>query len=124
MHLDKKIALLDELVGLRKAQSACLDEDVTYSKVRRYTDPARFQSEITHLFRTHPMIAARSTELANYGDYLVRETAGQEVLLTLYREGGANNRLTFGRYAGALDAFIQIIDDTIGPGAEPHRWHA
>ena len=90
MHRDKEIALLDELLGLRKAQSAYLDADVTYSDVSRYTSASRYQSEITHLFRTHPVIAAHSSELANDGDYLVREVAGQQVLLTRDREGGVN----------------------------------
>lgn len=100
MHRDKEIALLDELLGLRKAQSAYLDADVTYSDVLRYTDPNRFQSEITHLFRAHPVIAAHSSELANDGDYLVREVAGQEVLLTRDRDGGVNAFLNVCRHRG------------------------
>jgi len=87
---EKEIGLIDELLGLRQAKSAFLDEDVTFSDVRRYTDPNRFQDEITLLFRTSPIVAAHASELTDDGDFLVREVAGQEILLTRDRDGGLN----------------------------------
>ena len=100
MHRDKEIALLDELLGLRQAKSAFLDEDVTYSDVRRYTDTARFQTEVARLFRGRPVILGHSSEIANDGDFLVREHAGLQVLLTRDRDGNLHAFLNVCRHRG------------------------
>lgn len=100
MHREKEIALLDELLGLRKAQSAYLDEDVTFSAVERYTDPSRFRAEVNRLFRASPVILAHASEMQNDGDFLVREHAGLQVLLTRDREGRLHAFLNVCRHRG------------------------
>ena len=100
MERAKEIALLDELLGLRRAKSAFLDEDVTFSAIARYTDPQRFETERARLFHGQPVILAHASELSGDGDFLVRELAGLQVLLTRDREGGVNAFLNVCRHRG------------------------
>lgn len=100
MDHEKEIALLDEILGLRQAQSAYLDAQVSHSDPARYTDPDRFQAEVTRLFRASPVVLAHASELAGDGDFLVREHAGLEVLLTRDRTGGVNAFLNVCRHRG------------------------
>ncbi len=100
MDRDTEIRLLDEILGLRKAGSAFLDEDVTQSPVSRYTDTDRFAREQTALFRQRPVALAHVSELASDGDFLVRSLAGRPILLTRDREGEVHAFLNVCRHRG------------------------
>ena len=45
MKREEEIRLLDELLGLRKAKSAYLDETTSQSPIANYTDPDSFNLE-------------------------------------------------------------------------------
>ena len=90
-----EIELLEELAGLRRARSFYLDDEVATSPVSRYTCPDRFAQERQKLFRSMPVIVARSSELAGPDAFLTRDYAGLPLLLT--RDGG-----------GAVHAFLNV----------------
>ncbi|MEX0345085.1 MAG: aromatic ring-hydroxylating dioxygenase subunit alpha [Rhizobiaceae bacterium] len=101
MDRETEIALLDELLGLRRENSAYLDERVTHSPVDRYTDADRFNLEREKIFQQAPMIIAHASEIAGEGDFLCREMAGFPVLLTRDREGAVNAFYNVCRHRGA-----------------------
>ncbi|MEM6621809.1 MAG: SRPBCC family protein [Pseudomonadota bacterium] len=104
-----EIALLDELLGLRQARSAYLDEAVSESPVARHLDQDRYARELDVLFRDRPVPLAHVSELSEDGDFLVRRLAGVEVLLTRDRDGHAHAFLNVCRHRG-----MQLVPQDAG----------
>lgn len=109
MQREKEIALLDEVLGLRKAASAYLDAEVSASSVERYTDAERFGQERERIFLRTPVLLAHASELASDGDFLVRELAGVKVLMTRDREGAVHAFLNVCRHRG-----MELVPATSG----------
>ena len=82
-----ELNLIDELLNLKADKSAFLDEAVARNDVEHYLSEERFQQERDRIFRKRPLVAAHASEMANAGDFLRREVAGQPVLLTRDRSG-------------------------------------
>ena len=100
--MDRKteIELLEELAGLREARSFFLDDAVATSPVSRYTCPDRFAQERQALFRSKPVIAAHSSELAGPDAFLTRNFAGLPLLLTRDSAGAVHAFLNVCRHRG------------------------
>ncbi|MEX3010115.1 aromatic ring-hydroxylating dioxygenase subunit alpha [Hoeflea sp. TYP-13] len=105
MNREEEIGLLDELLGLRKRNSAYLDEAVTYSPMSRYLDADRFAQEREYVFRRHPSLIAHVSELPEDGSFLRRDVAGTSVLLTRDRDGEFHAFHNICRHRGA-----QLVD--------------
>ncbi|MEM9107067.1 MAG: Rieske 2Fe-2S domain-containing protein, partial [Pseudomonadota bacterium] len=101
MNHDTQVELLDELLGLRQAKSAYLDEAVTYSNVSRYTDPQRFQQEREAVFLNSPILLAHSSELPEEGSFLRRDFMGIPILITRDRDSKINAFYNVCRHRGA-----------------------
>lgn len=101
MDRDTEIALIDEVLGLRAASTPFVEDDMTTSDVNRYTDPKRYEAEMTALFHTLPLLAAHGSEMPGDGDYLTRTIAGRPVLLCRGREGTVRAFLNVCRHRGA-----------------------
>ena len=101
MNHETQVELLDELLGLRQAQSAYLDEKVTHSSAERYLDEAGFQRERSSVFRGSPIFLAHASELPEEGSFLLRDCLGVPVLLTRDRNGDINAFYNVCRHRGA-----------------------
>lgn len=95
-----ELELLDELLGLRDAKSAFLDETVTTSPVTRYLCRDQFDREQRDVFRALPVIAAHRSEIAEPGDFLSRKIAGLPLLLTRDDDGAVHAFLNVCRHRG------------------------
>lgn len=101
MSRETELELLDELLGLRRAGSAYLDEAVTRSETARYTDPERFARERARALRGRPVVAAASAELAEDGAFRARSLLGTPLILTRDRAGGVNAFVNVCRHRGS-----------------------
>lgn len=54
-----------------------------------YTDPARFEREVSEIFLKVPLFGALSVEIPNPGDYKALELLGKPVLITRLADGSA-----------------------------------
>ena len=109
MKREEEIRLLDELLGLRKAKSAYLDETTSQSPIANYTDPDSFNLENKALFRGLPQLIAHESELFEDGAFLKREVAGLSLLLTKDRAGTIRAFHNVCRHRGA-----QLVSNTKG----------
>ena len=100
MDRETELDLLDELLTLKAARTAYLDDQVTLSSVDRYTSAERFDRERSHIFRSLPLIAAHRSELPKPGAFLSRQVAGLPVLLTRDDDGAAHAFLNVCRHRG------------------------
>ena len=104
-----ELNLIDELLNLKADESAFLDEAVTRNGVEHYFSEERFQQERDRIFRKRPLVAAHASEMANAGDFLRREVAGQPVLLTRDRSGKVHAFLNVCRHRGT-----RLVDEEAG----------
>lgn len=109
MDRQAQIDLLRELRGLSEARSFFLGDAVEKSPVERYSSVQRFVLERDLIFRTMPLIAAHSSELAEPGCFLTLTLAGLPVLLTRGRDGAVNAFINVCRHRGA-----RLVDDAGG----------
>ena len=98
---ETEIELIDELLGLRKAKSAYLDEKITHSPIERYTNPERFARERAEIFSKFPVLIAHVSELPEEGSFLTKSFAGIPILLTRDREGEIHSFYNVCRHRGA-----------------------
>ncbi|QUS58387.1 aromatic ring-hydroxylating oxygenase subunit alpha [Pseudovibrio brasiliensis] len=101
MTRDEEIGLIAELLGLDAENSKFLDESVTRSPIERYSCPDRFADEMKGLFRSKPVAAAQSFELAENNAFLSRTVSGLPVLLVRDADGQAHAFLNVCRHRGA-----------------------
>ena len=104
-----ELNLIDELLNLKADKSAFLDEAVARNGVEHYLSEERFQHERDRIFRKRPLVAAHASEIANAGDFLRREVAGQPVLLTRDRSGKVHAFLNVCRHRGT-----RLVDEEAG----------
>ena len=101
MKADEQIDLLEELLGLRREQSAFLDEAVQRSPASRYTDEAQFAAEREQIFRATPLAVAHVSEMAEDGAFLRCEVAGAPIILTRDKAGEIHAFYNICRHRGA-----------------------
>ena len=109
MKRETELELIDELLGLKDAGSAFLDETVTASPVARYACPERFEHERQHVFRALPLIAAHASELPRPNAFVRRELAGLPVLFTRDGDNAVHAFLNVCRHRGA-----RLVDEDSG----------
>jgi|GEM_PF-224080 phenylpropionate dioxygenase-like ring-hydroxylating dioxygenase large terminal subunit len=74
------LRLGETIVGLPGVAGSTLNADL-------YRDPKRFEAERTQVLRSSWMIAARSSELPSYGDWVVYEGHGETVIVCRQDDG-------------------------------------
>jgi phenylpropionate dioxygenase-like ring-hydroxylating dioxygenase large terminal subunit len=109
MQRETEIELIDELLALKAAKSAYLDESVTHNPVEYYVSEERFARERASIFRRLPTALAHVSELAGAGAFLRRELAGLPVLLTRDKEGNVHAFLNVCRHRGT-----RLVNDDSG----------
>ena len=109
--MDRKteLALIDELLSLKKANSAFLDENVAQYPVENYTSNERLELERQKLFRTLPTIAAHVSELSENGSFLTQSINGKSLLITRDKDGGIHAFLNACRHRGS-----QLVEEGSG----------
>src|ERR1700722_2815760 len=70
----------------------------------RYTDKARWESEVNTIFKKRPLIVGFSAELPGKGTYKALQIAGVSLLLTRSSDGVARAFLNVCRHRGAIVA--------------------
>ncbi len=101
MDRDTELAMMDELLTLRQENSFFMQDDVSTAPVDRYASHERFALEQQHLFRTLPLVAAHSGELADPGDFVTRNLSNLPVLISRGSDGQARAFLNVCRHRGA-----------------------
>lgn len=109
MKRDIEIGLIEELLGLREANSHYLDDEVEFNSVERYQSEAVFQRERKQIFARLPSVAAHISELPNPGDFVKREVAGRSILVTKDSGGQIHAFLNICRHRGT-----QLVADEAG----------
>ena len=109
LQRDNELALIDELVALKRDGAAFLDAQATRNPVEHYGSEAHFQREQRALLRRVPLVAALGSELAQPGDFKRVEIAGLPVLLTRDRAGEVHAFLNVCRHRGT-----RLVDEEAG----------
>jgi phenylpropionate dioxygenase-like ring-hydroxylating dioxygenase large terminal subunit len=105
---DAPARLGETVVGLPEVPGSTVDAD-------RYRDPQRYELERDRVLRTSWMIAGRSSEMANTGDWLLYEGHGETVIVSRQADGTVaafhnvcqhrGSRLTKGETSGCARRF-------------------
>ena len=101
MDRTTELGLIDELLALKVAKSAFLDETVARHAASAYTSETRFAREQQKLFRALPVALAHSCELPKAGSFVTRRLGGVSVLLTRDRTGSARAFVNACRHRGS-----------------------
>ncbi len=109
MDKQTEIGLIEELLGLKAAGSAYLDDAVTRNPTWHYTSEERFAEERDKIFRKLPKIMCHASELAEPGDFVRKDFAGQPLLLTRDKDGAVHAFLNVCRHRGT-----RLVDDASG----------
>ena len=109
--MDRKteLDLIDELLALKSAKTAFLDEDVRHNPMDHYTSPVRFEHERERIFRTLPVAAAHSSEISGPGDFVRRDIAGSPAIITRDKNGQPHALFNVCRHRGA-----RLVEDEKG----------
>jgi len=100
MERSVEVGLIEELLNLKAARSAFLDDETATQKVDHYWRQDRFEAEQAAIFRKLPHIVAHVTELAAPGSFLRRKMAGLPLLLTRDDDGQVHAFLNVCRHRG------------------------
>ena len=92
--------LIEELLALKAAQSAFLDERAVRVPVTHYTDATRFAKEQAAIFHQVPLAAAHVSELSEPDQFIARDLMGRSVLLTRDGQGDIHAFLNVCRHRG------------------------
>ena len=87
MDRNVEIALIDELLGLKSAGRAFLDEAVAESPIEHYVSNEHFTLENERIFKRLPHAIAHVSELPENGSFVRRDVAGSSVLVTRDKDG-------------------------------------
>lgn len=99
MQHAEQVALIRRALGLIDTGSSERGEPAT-SPVGRYLDPARFERELEHIFRQHPLALCPSGSLAQPGDSFAIDAAGLPLLLVRGESGQINGFINACRHRG------------------------
>lgn len=109
MNRETELALIDEILDLKAAKSAFLDDQVGRNPVENYLSDERFKAEKASIFLTQPFAAAHVSELASPGDFITRDLFGLPVLITRDKAGNVQAYLNVCRHRGT-----RLVDDSKG----------
>ena len=99
MQHAEQVALIRRALGFIDSGSSERGEPAT-SPVERYLDPARFEREVEHIFRQHPLALCPSGSLAQPGDSFAVDVAGLPLLLVRGEGGQINGFINACRHRG------------------------
>ena len=109
MDRQTELSLIDEILTLKSANSAFLNDAAAINPASHYTCPKRFADERTHVFRPLPKAAAHISELSEEDAFVRRDVAGQSILLTRDASGHIHAFLNACRHRGT-----RLVDDDRG----------
>ncbi len=99
MHHDEQVALIQRALALIENCASERGEPAT-SPIHRYLDPVRYEQEIAHVIRQHPLALCPSASLAEPGDVLSIDVAGVPLLLVRSEGGAVNGFINACRHRG------------------------
>ena len=87
MRSSDQVAYLERMLGMVRANTRDDGPGVSHTSVEEYYDPARYQREVSLLFRHHPIMVAFSGQLRKAGDFVVHNDTGQPILVVRGTDG-------------------------------------
>jgi phenylpropionate dioxygenase-like ring-hydroxylating dioxygenase large terminal subunit len=100
MHHTEQVALVERALA-RISRGDSERGEPAESPVARYLDAQRYEREVRHVFREHPLALAPSASLARVGDTLAIDAAGVPLLLVRGEDGALNGFVNACRHRGA-----------------------
>lgn len=100
MQHDEQLALIRRALALIESRGSERGEPAL-SPVSRYLDAGRWQAEIEHVFRRHPLALCPAASLAQPGDVLSLDVAGLPLLLVRGDDGTLRGFVNACRHRGA-----------------------
>src|SRR5882757_9201276 len=87
MRSSDQVAYLERMLGMVRTNTRDDGPGVSHTSVEEYYDPARYQREVSLLFRRHPIMVAFSGQLRKAGDFVVHNDTGQPILVVRGTDG-------------------------------------
>ena len=109
MHIDRQREIVGRLLALAGDDSTHLADDFMVNPVSTYTDAERFCAERDVLFRSRPIVACLSSDLAEPGDHVATDAGGVPVLIVRGDDGELRGFVNICRHRGS-----PLVDP--GPG--------
>jgi phenylpropionate dioxygenase-like ring-hydroxylating dioxygenase large terminal subunit len=101
MRQERQVELLQRLVGIDTTKPWSRAAASLRNPAASYTNPARFQREMTVLFRGRPQFVAMSGEVEKPGSYLTAQLGGVPILVTRQPDGTLRALVNACRHRGA-----------------------
>ena len=87
MRSSDQVAYLERMLTMVRTNTRDDGPGVSHTPVEEYYDPARYQREVSLLFRRHPIMVAFSGQLRKAGDFVVHNDTGQPILVVRGTDG-------------------------------------
>jgi len=87
MRSSDQVAYLERMLGMVRTNTRDDGPGISHTSVEEYYDPARYQREVSVLFRRHPIVVAYSGQLRKAGDFVVHNDTGQPILVVRGTDG-------------------------------------
>ena len=104
-----ELHLIEELLGLREAETHFLDKVMQFNSVDHYQSEIIFNEERESIFARLPAVAAHACEIPHPGDFVKREVAGRSIIVTRDAAGKARAFLNVCRHRGT-----QLVSEESG----------
>jgi phenylpropionate dioxygenase-like ring-hydroxylating dioxygenase large terminal subunit len=101
MRSSDQVAYLERMLTMVRTNTRDDGPGVSHTSVEEYYDPARYQREVSLLFRRHPIMVAFSGQLRKAGDFVVHNDAGQPILVVRGTDGTLRAFLNVCRHRSA-----------------------
>lgn len=101
MNREKQIELLEASLALAREKRRPIDGEETLVPVESYSDPARFERELEHVFKTSFNVVGVVAQVAAPGDFFTTELCGSPVLIARGDDGMLRAFLNVCRHRGA-----------------------
>ena len=104
-----ELHLIEELLGLREAETHILDQVMQFISVEHYQAEIIFNEERESIFARLPAVAAHACEIPHPGDFVKRQVAGRSIIVTRDAAGKARAFLNVCRHRGT-----QLVSEESG----------
>ena len=101
MRSSDQVAYLERMLTMVRTNTRDDGPGVSHTSVEEYYDPARYQREVSLLFRRHPIMVAFSGQLRKAGDFVVHNDTGQPILVARGTDGTLRAFLNVCRHRSA-----------------------
>jgi nitrite reductase/ring-hydroxylating ferredoxin subunit len=102
MRTETQVELVSRLRQLVLDKTTTYLDDLWLIPANHYTDASRAQAELEKMFKQVPVVAARSSELAEPGSYLAVNVLGVRLLLVRQEDGSVKAMGNTCRHRGAM----------------------